>query len=236
MANLLVQVKFSCMKTQSFISNTFLLFRVPTWPTWRKDLTRAVLDAFSSSGTRIWRPTFPTPSGRKRICWRKNIQGAYDVQNDDGVLGDLPDWGAGDLLGGPAEHQEDEVQPGRQPCRPACQVRIHFLENDHKFCPIFYLEYDHVLGEDFWRASPLCERARLEGGDNILPRFFNLIAFITNILLFSCWSVIYQAWFFQEMEKDFDSWLQKQECDITFKWEWILLKGSYQQKWTISQS
>ena len=33
MANLLVQVKFSCMKTQSFISNTFLLFRVPTWPT-----------------------------------------------------------------------------------------------------------------------------------------------------------------------------------------------------------
>ena len=126
MANLLVQVKFSCMKTQSFISNTFLLFRVPTWPTWRKDLTRAVLVAFFSSGTRIWRPTFPTPSGRKRTCWRKNIQGAYDVQNDDGVLGDLPDWGAGDLLGGPAEHQEDEVEPGRQPCRPACQVRIHF--------------------------------------------------------------------------------------------------------------
>ena len=69
---------------------------------------------------------------------------------------------------------------------PSAYLLLHyyyFLENDHKFCPIFYLEYDHVLGEGFWRASPLCERARPEGGDNILPRFFNLIAFITNILL-----------------------------------------------------
>jgi len=29
----------------------------------------------------------------------------------------------------------------------------------------------------------------------------------------------WRQYFTEEMEKDFDSWLQKQECDITFKWE-----------------
>ena len=46
---------------------------------------------------------------------RVRIENIGTFQNSGAVLGHLPDGGAGVDLGGPAEHQEDEVQPSRQP-------------------------------------------------------------------------------------------------------------------------
>ena len=46
------------------------------------------------------------------VVQTKNIR---TFQNSYSVLGRLPDRGAGVKLGRPAEHQEDEVQPRRQP-------------------------------------------------------------------------------------------------------------------------